>query len=99
LDLKPAIRFELMTFRLQVGCTTTVLCWRSTRLGRSQNFSVLGIIPISHLTISQLIAQRQVQKKKKCLLCHIFVIFPPVNDLLKAAKAILNLRAEHQNIW
>ncbi len=27
-EQKPAAGFELATFRLQVGCTTTVLCWQ-----------------------------------------------------------------------
>ena len=31
---RPAAGFEPATFRLQVGCTTTVLCWRLVLAGR-----------------------------------------------------------------
>lgn len=33
-SLRPAAGFEPATFRLQVGCTTTVLCWRLVLAGR-----------------------------------------------------------------
>jgi hypothetical protein len=56
-------------------------------LGRLQKvFFFLHIIPISYPSRSQLIAQRQVEKKKEILaLCHI-------NDLLNAPSSAINLK-------
>lgn len=39
--LKPAAGFELATFRLQVGCTTTVLCWQVWRSLSNSNHNFL----------------------------------------------------------
>lgn len=39
--LKPAAGFELATFRLQVGCTTTVLCWQVRQSLLNSNHNLL----------------------------------------------------------
>lgn len=70
------------------------LCYagEALTLDDRKNFFFLHIIPISYRSISKLFAQVKCKKRKKCLLCLIFMIFPPVNDLLKAAFFVQKYR-------